>query len=101
MVKKYITYDPSYNYEDDAEDMQDEEGENDNEGWSDEDIDDDQDCDEDTAWKVRKNTIKIMEALVKSCPEKIREKWTEYVKMLSDRFIERTDHVKEDILASF
>ena len=81
--------------------MQDEEGGNYGEEWGDDNDDNDQDYDDDTAWKVRKSTIKIIEALVKSCPEKIRAQWKGYVTMLSDRFIERTDHVKVDILASF
>ena len=81
--------------------MQDEEGGNYGDEWGDDNCDNDQDYDDDTAWKVRKSTIKIIEAVVKSCPEKIRDQWKGYVDMLSDRFIERTDHVKVDILASF
>lgn len=81
--------------------MQDEEGAGDyGEEWGDDGGDQDQE-DDDTAWKVRKSSIKIIEALVKSCPEKIRDQWREYVTLLSNRFIERTDHVKVDILVSF
>jgi hypothetical protein len=70
-------------------------------GWSDDDLDDAQDFDDDTAWKVRKSTVKVIEAIFSSCPESLRDSWKSYIALLSDRFIERVDHVKIDILATF
>ena len=46
----------------------------DGEGWSDgDDLDDDQDFDDDTAWKVRKSTVRIIEAIFVSSPESVRK----------------------------
>jgi cullin-associated NEDD8-dissociated protein 1 len=63
-----LVYDPNYNYTEDEdvpdEDMQDEEGE----GWGSDFYDDEQDDDDDTAWKVRKSAIKIIDAIIVSCP---------------------------------
>ena len=44
--------------------MEDGEGE----GWGSEFYDDEQDDDDDTAWKVRKSAIKIIDAIIISCP---------------------------------
>lgn len=64
-------------------------------------MDDDQDFDDDTAWKVRKSTVRIIEAVFASCPESVRNQWTHYLTLLSDRFKERVVHVKIDILQTF
>jgi len=53
--------------------MEDTENDGNEYGWSDEDLDDAQDFDDDTAWKVRKSTVKLIEAVFGSCPESVRE----------------------------
>jgi hypothetical protein len=62
-------YDPNYQYNDAEEEQMDslmEDGEG--EGWGSEFYDDEQDDDDDTAWKVRKSAIKIIDAIIISCP---------------------------------
>lgn len=104
LVSKAIEYDPNYDYDNDEdEEMQDADGDDDGgEGWSqDEDLDDDQDFDDDTAWKVRKSTVRIIEAVFISSPASVRNQWTDYMKLLANRFKERVTHVKIDILKTF
>ena len=64
-------------------------------------FDDDADFDDDTAWKVRKTTVKVIEALFASCPAIVRPSWILYIQMLSNRFTERVNHVKVDVLKTF
>jgi len=80
LIKNSIAYDPNYSYGNDDEDVEmqdaDQNDGDDGEGWSqDDDMDDDQDFDDDTAWKVRKSTVRIIEAIFSSCPESVRNQW--------------------------
>ena len=70
-------------------------------GWDSDFYDDEQDDDDDTAWKVRKSAIKILDAIIVSCPVQMKEYWTMFVDLLSKRFIERDDNVKCEILETF
>ena len=51
----------------------------DGEGWGSEFYDDEQDDDDDTAWKVRKSAIKIIDAIIVSCPVQLKQVWSSYV----------------------
>ena len=94
-----MTYDPNYHYnEDEDQDMQDDEDEG---GWGSDYFDDDQDDDDDTAWKVRKASIKIIDAVVTCCQSELNDYWLKYADLLSRRFIERDDNVKLDLLKTF
>jgi hypothetical protein len=57
--------------------------------------------DDDTAWKVRKSAIKIIEAIIVSCPLQLKDFWFPFVNLLSSRFIERDNNVKCEILETF
>mgnify|MGYP001018963282 CR=1 FL=1 len=95
-----LVYDPNYNYnenEDEDEDMNDAE----EEGWGSDFYDEEQDDDDDTAWKVRKSAIKIIDAIIVSCPMQLREYYIKFVDLLSKRFIERDDNVKIEIMETF
>lgn len=94
-----MTYDPNYHYNDDGDvgmSNEDEEG-----GWGSDYFDDDQDDDDDTAWKVRKASIKIIDAVVTCCQTELNDYWYKYADLLSKRFIERDDNVKLDLLKTF
>lgn len=67
LTGKCLVYDPNYTYheEDGAGDEDMDEG---NEDWGSDFYDDEQDDDDDTAWKVRKSSIKIIDAVIISCP---------------------------------
>lgn len=66
MTSKCLIYDPNYTYKDDDGDV-DMDGQ-DNEDWGSDFYDDEQDDDDDTAWKVRKSSIKVIDAIILSCP---------------------------------
>ena len=76
-------------------------GDDGQEDWGSDFYDDEQDDDDDTAWKVRKSAIKVIDAIIVSCPVQLKEYWSKFVKLLSGRFIERDDNVKCDILETF
>ena len=100
LTKDCIKYDPNYagDGDDDDEDMASME----DDGWDDDGygVEDGQD-DDDTAWKVRKSSVKIVDALVQSCPSSLKQYWGQFVDLLSQRFSERDDNVKCDILGAF
>lgn len=57
--------------------------------------------DDDTSWKVRRGAIKTIEAIIVSRPEMLRTIYTRYAKQLVDRFKERDDNVKCNVLETF
>lgn len=59
------------------------------------------DDDDDTAWKVRKGSVKIIDSIVINCPGHLEDYGDKYVDLLSTRFIERDDYVKIDIIETF
>ena len=103
LTSEAITYDPNYNYqEDDDGGMGNDEDMDDQDGWGDEyDGEDEQIDADDTAWKVRKSAIKVIDAVVISCPAYLKDYWISYFQLLQGRFIERDDNVKCDILQTF
>jgi cullin-associated NEDD8-dissociated protein 1 len=72
-------------------------------GWGADDGYDDQDDmnDDDTAWKVRKSSVKIIEGLVATVPGFLKAKWGNFVDLLTERFNERSNTVKIDIMSTF
>lgn len=77
------------------------EDEEDDGGWGSDDFDEDLNDDDDTAWKVRKSSIKIIDALITSCQSELKEYWIQYIDLMSKRFNERDDNVKLDLLMTF
>jgi len=97
-----LLYDPNYHYnDDDGEDMDENMDDAEDEGWGSDFYDDEQDDDDDTAWKVRKSAIKILDAIIVSCPVQLKDYWLQFADLLSKRFIERDENVKVDILETF
>jgi cullin-associated NEDD8-dissociated protein 1 len=95
-----IAYDPNYLYDDN----EDEEMEDDGEGWGSDFEDEDQeraDDDDDTSWKVRRGAIHIIDAVVKTKPDLLKTIVDEHALVLVDRFKERVDDVKCDLLQTF
>ena len=101
LTSEAITYDPNYNYQDDEDMGGGDQDMDDDEGWGDYDGEDEQVDADDTAWKVRKSAVKVIDAVIMSCPAYLREFWISYVELLQSRFIERDDNVKCDILQTF
>lgn len=96
-----MPYDPNYTY-DDNEDvhMEDDEEEG---GWGSEFEDDNvvNEDDDDTSWKVRRAAIKVIDQIIVSRPELLKILYQRYAKHLVNRFKERDDNVKCNVLESF
>ena len=52
------------------------------EGWDDEDDYGAQGDVEDTSWKVRKGGVRVVDAMIASCPESLKDYWTIYINLL-------------------
>ncbi len=63
--------------------------------------DDDEQNDDDTAWKVRKSCVKIVDAITITCPTSLNQHWLMYIDLFTNRFSERDNNVKCDILETF
>jgi hypothetical protein len=103
MSRQCLQYDPNYNYGNDDEQEQNEEmwDEEAGEGWGD-GYDDEVDLgDDDTAWKVRKAAIKIIEGIIISCPVELKDYWVKFIHLLLDRFKERDENVQLEIFGVF
>jgi len=74
LTSSCIQYDPNYNDLGDDEDahMNDYE-EEDGGGWDSDYYNENQDDDDDTAWKVRKSSVKIVDAIITACPQTLQE----------------------------
>ena len=94
-------YDPNYVYNDDSdEEMKDED---EDEGWGDDDFSDGGDMpedDDDTSWKVRRSAVQIIDAVVRTQPDKVKDIIATYIDKLIDRVKERIDDVKVEVLTT-
>jgi cullin-associated NEDD8-dissociated protein 1 len=99
MSQTCLVYDPNYQYNDDDNDDVEMAEEGDGEGWGSDYYDEQADDDDDTAWKVRKSAIKVYGAYIASLP--LTDCWRDIMQLLAQRFIERDDNVKIEILTVF
>eukprot|EP00357_Protocruzia_adherens_P030504 CAMPEP_0115033814 /NCGR_PEP_ID=MMETSP0216-20121206/40191_1 /TAXON_ID=223996 /ORGANISM="Protocruzia adherens, Strain Boccale" /LENGTH=1233 /DNA_ID=CAMNT_0002412403 /DNA_START=112 /DNA_END=3813 /DNA_ORIENTATION=- len=90
-----ISYDPNYTYNDDEE--MDDSGEW--SGFEDEEVYSDDD--DDTSWKVRKGAVKLIDAIIKSRSELLREIYSQISEKLVERFKEREENVKLEIFSAY
>uniref|UniRef100_A0A672QHI2 Cullin-associated NEDD8-dissociated protein 1-like n=1 Tax=Sinocyclocheilus grahami TaxID=75366 RepID=A0A672QHI2_SINGR len=88
---KYIIYDPNYNY--DADDDED-----DNEA---DESDDEYSDDDDMSWKVRRSSVKCLEAIISSRRDLLVELYGSVSPTLVSRFKEREENVKTDIFSAY
>lgn len=98
LVSVLLTYDPNYTYGENNNMEDDEEG-----GWGSDWEDNEQmaDDDDDTSWKVRRASVKVIDAIIKTRPEMLRELYQSMVGNLIERFKERDENVKCDIFSTF
>ncbi|XP_034442625.1 cullin-associated NEDD8-dissociated protein 2 isoform X1 [Hippoglossus hippoglossus] len=95
---QFMTFDPNYNYDDDE---QDEEDSMDIEDGLDEESDDEYSDDDDMSWKVRRSSIKCLEALISSRRDLLLSFYSSVCPALLARFKEREENVRADVFAAF
>ncbi|XP_035517719.1 cullin-associated NEDD8-dissociated protein 2 [Morone saxatilis] len=95
---KFMTFDPNYNYDDDEEE---EEDSMDIEDGLDEESDDEYSDDDDMSWKVRRSSIKCLEALISTRRDLLLSFYSSVCPALLARFKEREENVRADVFAAF
>ncbi|TKS71422.1 Cullin-associated NEDD8-dissociated protein 1 [Collichthys lucidus] len=95
---KFMTFDPNYNYDNDEED---EEDSMDIEDGLDEESDDEYSDDDDMSWKVRRSSIKCLEALISTRRDLLLSFYSSICPALLTRFKEREENVRADVFAAF
>jgi len=96
---KLCSYDPNYVYnEEDDEEMKEDDEEDG--GWGDDYSDENgmPEDDDDTSWKVRRSAVAIIDAVLKTRQDKVKQIIQLYANKLIDRVKERIDDVKIEIL---
>uniref|UniRef100_A0AAQ5YXA9 TATA-binding protein interacting (TIP20) domain-containing protein n=1 Tax=Amphiprion ocellaris TaxID=80972 RepID=A0AAQ5YXA9_AMPOC len=94
---KFMTFDPNYNYDDTEE----EEDSMDIEDGLDEESDDEYSDDDDMSWKVRRSSIKCLEALISTRRDLLLSFYSSICPTLLTRFKEREENVRADVFAAF
>jgi cullin-associated NEDD8-dissociated protein 1 len=98
---KLAEYDPNYIYADEDEQMQVDEKD---EGWGsdfDEDNQDAEQDDDDTSWKVRRGAYRVIDAIIRTRQDIHVDLINQYAVRLAERFKERVDDVKCDLIDAF
>jgi hypothetical protein len=94
-----VVFDPNYDYSayDDVP-MEDE-----GDGWSDDgmDVGGAGEDDDDSSWKVRRAAVKLIDSIILSRPDKLRDVYQRYARLLAERFKERDENVKINVLETF
>ncbi|KAH8556542.1 armadillo-type protein [Umbelopsis sp. PMI_123] len=98
----YLKYDPNYAADEDEsedEEMQDEADDGDEE--DDDEIEDYSDDDDDVSWKVRRSASKVLAALIETRHDLLSQLYQTVAPALINRFKEREESVRVDILQTF
>uniref|UniRef100_A0A671U9V8 TATA-binding protein interacting (TIP20) domain-containing protein n=1 Tax=Sparus aurata TaxID=8175 RepID=A0A671U9V8_SPAAU len=95
---KFMTFDPNYNYDDDEEEQEDS---MDIEDGLDEESDDEYSDDDDMSWKVRRSSIKCLDALISTRRDLLLSFYSSVCPALLARFKEREENVRADVFAAF
>uniref|UniRef100_A0A8C7SLN9 Cullin-associated and neddylation-dissociated 2 (putative) n=1 Tax=Oncorhynchus mykiss TaxID=8022 RepID=A0A8C7SLN9_ONCMY len=96
---RYITYDPNYNY--DVDEGGDEDGDEKSTFFSLAESDDEYSDDDDMSWKVRRSSVKCLEAVISTRRDLLVELYGSVAPTLLARFKEREENVKTDIFVAF
>jgi len=99
LAKVAVLFDPNYDYSASGDvDMDDDNG-----GWGDDDLDAGAmgEDDDDSSWKVRRAAVKLIDSIVISRPDMLRKVYQTYASLLAERFKERDENVKCNILETF
>lgn len=96
----FLVYDPNYTYDDEmlCSDIEDSANDDD---FMDEDMEDEYSDDDDTSWKVRRASGKVLSAIIQTKSDRLNEFYPVLCTTLIDRFKEREENVRIDILNCF
>ncbi|KAI9483260.1 MAG: armadillo-type protein [Benjaminiella poitrasii] len=100
LALEYIKYDPNF-VEDDEEEDDDMELEDDEEQDEYDDIIDYSDDDDDMSWKVRRSASKVLSAIIETRLDLLQQLYESVAPVLINRFKEREESVRIDILQTF
>uniref|UniRef100_A0A3P8Q6G9 Uncharacterized protein n=1 Tax=Astatotilapia calliptera TaxID=8154 RepID=A0A3P8Q6G9_ASTCA len=95
---KYMTFDPNYNYDDNEEEDEDRMDIDDE---LEEESDDEYSDDDDMSWKVRRSSIKCLEALISTRLDLLLSFYSSICPALLARFKEREENVRADVFTAF
>lgn len=96
-----MKYDPNYSYDDDEGDGGEMDEDNEDEGAFDEEDDFGGSDDDDSSWKVRKNAVKVLNAIIQAQPGLLTDIYASCADELISRFKEREENVRTDVIACF
>ncbi|CAI5686621.1 cullin-associated NEDD8-dissociated protein 2 isoform X2 [Oreochromis aureus] len=95
---KFMTFDPNYNYDDSEEEDEDSMDIDDE---LEEESDDEYSDDDDMSWKVRRSSIKCLEALISTRLDLLLSFYSSICPALLARFKEREENVRADVFTAF
>uniref|UniRef100_A0A3Q4GKX1 Uncharacterized protein n=1 Tax=Neolamprologus brichardi TaxID=32507 RepID=A0A3Q4GKX1_NEOBR len=95
---KFMTFDPNYNYDDNEEEDEDRMDIDDE---LEEESDDEYSDDDDMSWKVRRSSIKCLEALISTRLDLLLSFYSSICPALLARFKEREENVRADVFTAF
>jgi len=103
--KTFSTYDPNYNDIESDADGHDGAGNDDldadHDDGDDDDDDDDAGDDDDSSWKVRRVAAKVLASLISARPELLEAFYAQCADLLVQRFRERVESVRVEVMATF
>ncbi|XP_070701638.1 cullin-associated NEDD8-dissociated protein 2 [Pempheris klunzingeri] len=94
---KFMTFDPNYNYDEE----EDEEDSMETEDGLDEESDDEYSDDDDLSWKVRRSSVRCLEALISTRRDLLVSFYASIGPALLARFKEREENVRADVFGAF
>ncbi|KAI8979576.1 armadillo-type protein [Mycotypha africana] len=101
LALEYIKYDPNFVEDEDGDEDMGVEVEDDDDEFEDDEIIDYEDDDDDMSWKVRRSAAKVLAAIIATRPDRLQDLYENIAPVLINRFKEREESVRVDILQTF
>ncbi|CEP12785.1 hypothetical protein [Parasitella parasitica] len=101
LALEYVKYDPNFVEEDQEDELMQEDDDEEEEDEYDDEVADYSDDDDDMSWKVRRSASKVLCAIVESRSDLLQQIYQDVAPVLINRFKEREESVRVDILQTF